>query len=41
MDEDSLLVLKGLLRLDPSKRLTAIEALACSWFDDLRDEEVE
>jgi hypothetical protein len=29
------------LRLDPNKRLTAIEALACNWFDDLRDEEIE
>lgn len=33
--------MKGLLRLDPSKRLTAVEALALPWFDDLRDEEVE
>jgi hypothetical protein len=34
-------LLKGTLTLDPVKRFTAIDCLACSWFDDIREPEIE
>jgi len=33
--------LKGTLQLDPTKRFTALECLATSWFDDLREPEID
>lgn len=41
IDEESLDVLKGMLMLDPNKRFNAIDCLACSWFDSIREESVE
>jgi len=41
LNPDALKLLKGTLCLDPAKRFTAIDCLACSWFDDLREPEVE
>jgi serine/threonine protein kinase len=34
-------LLKGTLCLDPAKRFTAVECLACSWFDDIREPEID
>jgi hypothetical protein len=33
--------MKGMLTMDPSKRLTAIECLAHTYFDGMRDLELE
>jgi serine/threonine protein kinase len=41
LSPDALKLLKGTLALDPTKRFTALECLACSWFDDLREPEVD
>jgi len=41
MTPEAIQCLKGLLHLDPEYRVTAIEALAEPWFDNLRDPEVE
>jgi serine/threonine protein kinase len=41
MTPEALQVLRGLLHLDPGKRLTAIECLAEPWFDEIREPEVE
>ena len=41
MTPEAIQCLKGLLHLDPEHRVTAIEALAEPWFDNLRDPEVE
>jgi hypothetical protein len=30
-----------MLTLDPAKRFTAVDCLACSWFDDIREPEIE
>jgi hypothetical protein len=30
-----------MLMLDPNKRFNAIDCLACSWFDSIREESVE
>jgi serine/threonine protein kinase len=34
-------LLKGMLQLDPARRLTAIEALASEWFDNIREDAVD
>ena len=41
MTPEALQVLRGLLQLDPNKRLTAIECLAEPWFDEIREPDVE
>jgi len=41
LSADALKLLKGALTLDPTKRLTAIECLECSWFDSIREPEVD
>lgn len=41
MTPEALQCVKGMLALDPDKRLTAAEALAEPWFDNLREPEVE
>lgn len=41
MTPEAIQCLKGMLELDPEKRLTAVEALAEPWFDDIREVEVE
>ena len=41
MTPDAMQCVKGMLALDPEKRLTAAEALAEPWFDSLREPEVE
>jgi len=41
MTPEALQFLKGMLTLDPETRLTAVEALAEPWFDNLREPEVE
>jgi len=41
MTPEALQCLKGLLTLDQDNRLTAAEALAEPWFDNLREPEVE
>jgi cyclin-dependent kinase-like len=38
---EALSLLKGTLSLDPTKRFTAIECLACAWFDPIREPEIE
>lgn len=41
LDQSSLKLLKGMLRLDPAKRLSAAECLESEWFDDIREESVD
>ena len=41
MTPEAIQCLKGMLTLDPDQRLTAAEALAEPWFDNLREPEVE
>ena len=41
LSPDALKLLKGMLTLDPAKRFTAVDCLACSWFDDIREPEIE
>ena len=41
LSPDALKLLKGTLTLDPTKRFTAIDCLACSWFDPIREPEVD
>jgi len=41
MTPEALQCVKGMLVLDPEKRLTAVEALAEPWFDNLREPEIE
>jgi hypothetical protein len=33
--------LKGTLTLDPVKRFSAIDCLACGWFDQIREPEID
>lgn len=33
--------MKGMLRMDPNERFTALDCLAHEYFDGLRDQEVE
>ena len=41
MTEEAIQCLRGMLELDHEKRLTAVEALAEPWFDNIREVEVE
>jgi len=41
LTQEALKLLKGTLTLDPVKRFTAIDCLACSWFDQIREPEVD
>ena len=41
MSKDALSLLNGMLALDPDERLTAVDCLAHSFFDSLREPEVE